>query len=119
MAKKKTTEGPIDFEGALSRLEEVVQEMEGDQLGLAESLERYEEGVKLLKQCQQQLEKAERRIEVLSGIDADGNPVTEPFDEDEGGSLEEKSASRSKRRTKTTVKKKTSTRKSDGGGNLF
>ena len=42
--------------------------------GLNESLERYEEGVKLLRQSYELLQRAERRIELLSGVDAEGNP---------------------------------------------
>ena len=43
------------------------------ELGLGESLACYEEGVKLLKLCYNLLEQAERKIELLSGVDAEGN----------------------------------------------
>ena len=59
-----------------------MRELEEGRCGLAESLARYEEGVKLLKQCHAQLQQAERRIEVLTGVDAAGNPVTQPFDDE-------------------------------------
>ncbi|MEQ8849791.1 exodeoxyribonuclease VII small subunit [Botrimarina sp.] len=87
MAKKKatppSTEAPADepFEESLAKLEEIVESLEGGELGLADALARYEEGVRRLRRCHEQLEAAERRIELLSGIDADGNPVTEPFDD--------------------------------------
>jgi exodeoxyribonuclease VII small subunit len=71
----------ISFEDALKRLEEIVHLLEDGDLGLNESLERYEEGVKLLRQSFELLAKAERRIELLSGVDAEGNPVTQPFDD--------------------------------------
>lgn len=71
---------PLDFEAALKRLEEIVRLIEEGNLGLNESLERYEEGVGLLRQSYDILQKAERRIELLSGIDSQGNPITEPFD---------------------------------------
>ena len=71
---------PLTFEQALQRLEEIVHQLEDGNLGLNESLERYEEGVNLLRQSHELLERAERRIEVLSGIDAEGNPITQPFD---------------------------------------
>jgi exodeoxyribonuclease VII small subunit len=58
--------------------------------------------VKHLKGCQQLLEHAERKIEVLSGVDADGNPITKPFEEAEELSLEEKAATRGQRRTTAT-----------------
>ena len=70
----------IKFEDALARLEQIVHTLEEGDIGLNESLEKYEEGVKLLRQSYELLEKAERRIELLSGVDAEGNPVTEPFD---------------------------------------
>ena len=50
-----------------------------------------------LKRCHTQLEAAERRIELLSGVDADGNPVTEPFDDTP--SAAESGPSRSKKRS--------------------
>ena len=78
--KSSLTES-ISFEKALATLEQIVHELEEGRLGLAESLARYEEGVKLLRQCHGLLQQAERRIELLTGVDAAGNPVTEPFDD--------------------------------------
>ena len=69
------------FEEALKRLEEIVRLLEEGDLGLNEALERYEEGVKLLRQSYELLQRAERRIELLSGVDAEGNPITQPFDD--------------------------------------
>lgn len=67
--------GKPTFEVALGKLEGVVQQLEDGQLGLAESLAQYEQGVKLLRQCYDMLQHAERRIELLSGVDAQGNPI--------------------------------------------
>lgn len=69
------------FEQALAELEQAVHDLEEGRIGLAESLARYEQGVRLLKLCHGMLESAERRIEVLLGVDAEGNPVTAPFDD--------------------------------------
>jgi exodeoxyribonuclease VII small subunit len=69
-----------NFEKSLERLEEIVHLLEEGKLGLGESLARYEEGVKLLRQSYELLERAERRIELLTGVDAEGNPISEPFD---------------------------------------
>ena len=102
MAKKKPTsreECAGTFEESLVELEKIVGELESGKLGLSDALERYEEGVKHLKSCQQLLDHAERRIELLSGVDADGNPITQPFDEVEIETLEGKAAARSGRRT--------------------
>ena len=83
----------------MGALEQVVRQLEEGRLGLSESLECYEDGVKHLKQCYQALETAERKIELLAGVDAEGNPISEPFDEGEM-SLDEKAAARSKRRSR-------------------
>lgn len=68
------------FEDALSRLEEIVQDLECGQVGLEECLTRYEEGIKLLKRCYGQLSQAEKRIQELTGQDEAGNAVTRPFE---------------------------------------
>src|SRR6478735_9940122 len=102
MAKKKPTtrdECASSFEDSLKELEKIVAELEGGKLGLSDALARYEEGVKHLKGCQQLLEMAERKIELLSGVDADGNPITERFEETDNDSLEAKAAGRAVRRT--------------------
>ncbi len=87
------------FEESLERLEQIVRQLEQGRLGLSESLECYGEGIKYLKQCFQTLESAERKIELLAGVDAEGNPVTEAFDDAEL-SLEEKADARSDRRSR-------------------
>jgi exodeoxyribonuclease VII small subunit len=69
------------FEDSLSALEHVVHDLEEGNLGLTDALDRYETGVKHLKRCYQLLEAAERRIELLTAVDDDGTPSTEPFAE--------------------------------------
>ena len=110
MAKKKTAKKKQPtFEESLAALEEIVARLEGSQLGLSESLQQYELGVKHLKACYELLSSAERRIEVVSGVDSSGRPGTEPFQSADDESLEEKGAARSKRRTsKTKVSRKRS-----------
>src|SRR5688500_1627351 len=67
------------FETAIERLEQIVEEMEGDKLPLEQLLERYEEGSKLVKVCQEKLESAERRVEILTR-NASGKPQAVPFE---------------------------------------
>ncbi|QDU87344.1 Exodeoxyribonuclease 7 small subunit [Pirellulimonas nuda] len=101
MPKKKPaadTDAP-SFEESLAELEQVVADLESGELGLDQSLERYETGVARLRQCHARLEAAQRKIELLTGVDAQGNAVTRPLDDDAGGSLEEKGAARGKRRS--------------------
>ncbi|MEX0643270.1 MAG: exodeoxyribonuclease VII small subunit [Pirellulales bacterium] len=102
MAKKrpaKPDEVATRFEDSLAELELIVAELESGKLGLSEALARYEQGARHLKACQHLLQRAERRIELLSGVDADGNPITQPLDDRELGTLEEKAAARGQRRT--------------------
>lgn len=70
----------ISFETALEELQTIVHELEEGRLGLETSLSRFEEGVGLLRNCYRLLEQAEQRIEILTGTDAQGNPITAPFD---------------------------------------
>ena len=93
----------MNFEESLAKLEEIVRQLEEGQLGLSDSLARYEEGVKHLKLCYQSLQFAERKIELLAGLDADGNPITQPFDDAEL-TVQEKADSRSRRRSKSPAK---------------
>jgi exodeoxyribonuclease VII small subunit len=87
------------FEEALQHLEAIVHELEEGQIGLADALSRYEHGIKLLRQCFDLLEGAERKIELLSGLDAAGNPVAVPFDDEPSLARDEKGENRSRRRS--------------------
>jgi exodeoxyribonuclease VII small subunit len=102
MAKTPPSDSPsgqLDFEQALKRLEEIVHSLEEGDLGLNEALKQYEEGVKLLRQSYELLERAERRIELLSGVDAEGNPITQPFDDSATIDQDEPGKRRSRRRS--------------------
>ena len=101
MAKKKkaTKTDTASFEQSLEQLEDIVAKLESGKLPLAESLEQYESGVKHLKSCYELLSDAERRISLVSGLDASGKPKTKNFDAGDDESLEEKGASRSRRRS--------------------
>ncbi len=69
------------FEEALKRLEEIVHRLEEGEIGLDEALARYEEGVKLLRRAHDLLGRAERRIELLSGVDGEGQPIVQPLED--------------------------------------
>jgi exodeoxyribonuclease VII small subunit len=73
---------PPSFETTLGRLESLVDRLEQGDLELEESLQVFEEGVGLSKQCAAQLESAERRVEVL--IQEGGEWLARPFDVEEG-----------------------------------
>lgn len=55
----------LDFETALKKLEQIVHSLEGGDLELKEALQTFEEGVKLANVCNQELEAAEKKVEIL------------------------------------------------------
>ena len=70
------------FESSLGELEKIVRQLEDGDLSLEESLKLFEDGVKLSRECQERLNQAERRIEVLLK-DEKGNPVLQDLNSDE------------------------------------
>ena len=70
----------MKFEDALKRLEKIVEELEDGSLSLDESLEKYEEGIKLSKTCAKKLEVARKKVEILLKSE-DGSVELKPFDE--------------------------------------
>ena len=77
MAEKKQT-----FESSLKELEKIVGRLEDGELSLEESLKLFEDGVRLSRECQERLNQAERRIEILLK-DEDGNPNLEIIKSDD------------------------------------
>ena len=75
----KTDEQPKSFEASLESLEKIVQQLENGDLPLEKSLELFEDGIRLSRQCQERLNQAERRIETLLR-DNQGRPVASPFE---------------------------------------
>ena len=71
----------LTFEESLKRLEEIVTELEGNKLALEQSLQVFEEGVKLVRFCAGRLDDAERRIEILLA-DKEGQLHGAPFPEE-------------------------------------
>ena len=67
------------FEDALHKLEKIVSKLEEGDLPLEESLKYFEEGIRLSRFCNQKLEEAEKRVEMLMK-DKDGNERLERFD---------------------------------------
>ncbi|HEX8352803.1 MAG TPA: exodeoxyribonuclease VII small subunit [Pyrinomonadaceae bacterium] len=95
MAKReqKNAAAATNFEAQLASLERIVRELERGDLPLEQSLELFEQGVKLSRECQERLNEAERRIEVLLR-GGDGSTIAVPFEsdeliEDEGGADDE------------------------------
>ena len=77
---KNDQEQTTTFEASLEALEKIVQELEQGDLPLEKSLELFEQGIGLSRQCQERLSQAERRIEVLLR-DNQGRPVATAFED--------------------------------------
>ena len=69
---------PNEFEKAFQQLEKIVQRLESEELPLDESLQLFEEGIRLSRFCNQKLEEVEKKIELILA-DAKGQPKVEPF----------------------------------------
>lgn len=81
----------LTFEQAIQRLEKIVADMEGAELPLEDVLKKYEEGTRLVRFCNQKLEEAEKKIEVLTRK-TDGTVALEPFEAEPGKDEDEESA---------------------------
>ncbi|HJZ68453.1 MAG TPA: exodeoxyribonuclease VII small subunit [Blastocatellia bacterium] len=70
------------FEASLEELEQIVRQLEAGDLPLDRSLELFEQGVRLSRECQKRLDEAERKVEILvKGEDGKATPL--PFEEPE------------------------------------
>ena len=67
----------INFEEALQKLETIVEDLESGELSLENSLKSFEKGIKLARQCQEKLLKAELQVQKL--IEEDGELKTTPL----------------------------------------
>ena len=73
---KKTQTPPKTFEDALTELEQILAEIESGEMGLEESLTKYERGNFLIQHCRGVLNSAERQIELLNRSAEDTNAGT-------------------------------------------
>ncbi len=81
-----TAPGPdaptLSFEAAVSRLGEIVERLEEGDLPLDESLDLFEEGIRLARTSGQRLDAAERRVEKLLAFDKSGEPIVEDLEDE-------------------------------------
>lgn len=77
---RKTQTPPKNFEDALRELEQILADMEGGQVGLEDSLVKYDRGSFLIRHCRSVLSSAEKQIEILNQT-PDGSLVSEPISE--------------------------------------
>ena len=67
-----------NFEDSMKKLEEIVTELENGNLNLDESVKKFEEGMKISKQCNKILQDAEKKITIL--LENDGEIKEEDFE---------------------------------------
>ncbi len=67
------------FEKDIQRLEDIVAKMEEGDIPLDESMKLFEEGVKLSRLCSERLDKAEKKVEIITA-DKNGNITAKPFE---------------------------------------
>jgi exodeoxyribonuclease VII small subunit len=78
-SKSKQPGAPLNFESAMDRLEAIVEQMETGKLPLEDLIVRYEEGMNLVKICQERLASAEQKIEIIARNSV-GKPVVKDFE---------------------------------------
>jgi len=76
------TEAKKGLEESMTRLEEIVSELESGEHTLEESLAKFEEGLALGKRCREILDQAEMRIRKLIAVDDDGDRVEGELDDE-------------------------------------
>ena len=76
------SEKKIKLETSMARLETIVSELEDGEHSLEVSLKKFEDGLKLGKDCREILDRAELRIRKLVDVDEDGNRVEEEFEDE-------------------------------------
>jgi exodeoxyribonuclease VII small subunit len=69
---------PAGFEATLAELEKLVAQMEAGELPLEDALRNFERGVQLTRECQQELQKAQQKVEIL--MQRPAGPAVVPFD---------------------------------------
>ncbi|MBB3105230.1 exodeoxyribonuclease VII small subunit [Azomonas macrocytogenes] len=77
MARKKAA---LDFERSLAELQQLVERLESGELSLEDSLNCFEQGIRLTRDCQTALTQAEQKVQIL--LERDGSVREAPFETD-------------------------------------
>jgi exodeoxyribonuclease VII small subunit len=72
---------PVDFEQSLTQLEDLVEKLENSEFTLEQSLQAFEQGVNLTRQCQKALSEAEQKVQLL--IEQNGQSQAQNFENNE------------------------------------
>lgn len=77
----KSEPKPFEFEKALQELSILVESMEQGKISLEDALKKFEQGVKLTRECQTALKAAEQKVSIL--LEKNGKESIEPFEPNE------------------------------------
>ncbi|MCA1780393.1 MAG: exodeoxyribonuclease VII small subunit [Xanthomonadaceae bacterium] len=77
MAKRESTQN-VSFERNLEQLERVVEQLESGELELADSLDRFKQGIELSGECRKMLDRAQQTVESLIDTDQESEPGQQP-----------------------------------------
>lgn len=75
MANKTTDNNEMNLETRLDKLDELIEELEGDDISLEAAFEKYSEGIKLVKECNESIDRVEKKVRLLMD-----NGETEDFE---------------------------------------
>jgi exodeoxyribonuclease VII small subunit len=77
-SKSKKDENKIDFEATTAKLDAIISKMEGSDISLETSLEAFEDGIKLTREAQAALNRAEQKVQLL--LSGNEEPSPQNFD---------------------------------------
>ena len=78
MSRRKSAS---QFEESMDELEKLVEQMERGDLSLEDALKSFERGIKLTRTCQQALQDAEQKVQIL--LEKNGQQTLEPFNDEQ------------------------------------
>ncbi|MDE0517941.1 MAG: exodeoxyribonuclease VII small subunit [Oligoflexia bacterium] len=72
----------MEFEKKIKELENIVEKMGSGELSLQDSLKFFEKGIRLSRECSEQLNKSEEKVQQLIDISPEGKAITKDFEEE-------------------------------------
>ena len=102
-SKPKQAGTELNFESAMDRLESIVEQMETGKLPLEDLIVRYEEGMNLVRICQERLASAEQKIEIIARNSA-GKPIVKDFASETEMAVENQTATEESREQDNEVR---------------
>lgn len=75
MSKKATENNEMNLEERLDVLDKIIEQLESDEISLDDAFEKYSEGIKLVKECNESIDRVEKKVQLLMD-----NGETEDFE---------------------------------------